>query len=76
MYILGKLIEQRDKNPDKVILVRDESLTYSEFDERTNRLARELILKGCTPGTIVALQRCDSFEFALDFYAIIKASCR
>lgn len=76
MYILDKLNEQIGKNPDKVILIRDESLTYREFDRRTNRLAQELILKGCTPGTIVALQRSDSFEFALDFYAIIKASCR
>lgn len=76
MYILDKLNEQVSKYPNKIILVRDESLTYSEFDRRTNRLAQKLILKGCTPDTIVALQRRDSFEFALNFYAIIKASCR
>lgn len=75
MYMLNMLKEQVSKNPDKLIVVRDESLTYSEFDRRTDLLARKLFISGCKPGTVIALQRRDSFEFALNFYAVLKASC-
>ena len=75
MYMLNMLKEQVSKNPDKLIAVRDESLTYSEFDRHTDLLARKLLISGCTPGTVIALQRKDSFEFALNFYAVLKASC-
>ncbi|MRH90134.1 amino acid adenylation domain-containing protein [Nocardia sp. SYP-A9097] len=50
-----------------------ETLTYAAFDERANRLARELIARGAGPDTVVGLAIRRSLELLIGMYAIVKA---
>ncbi|SDE69180.1 amino acid adenylation domain-containing protein, partial [Rhodococcus tukisamuensis] len=60
--------------PDAVALVFEgESLTYSEFDVRVNRLARHLISVGVGPESLVALAMRRSLEMMVGVYAVLKA---
>ncbi|WP_194813675.1 non-ribosomal peptide synthetase [Nocardia sp. XZ_19_385] len=60
--------------PDSVALeFGDETLTYGEFDDRANRLARLLIARGAGPDTVVGLCLRRGIELVVGMYAIIKA---
>ncbi|MET7771004.1 amino acid adenylation domain-containing protein [Nocardia sp. NPDC005366] len=60
--------------PDAVALEFDgESLTYRELDQRANRLARRLIVRGAAPDKVVALFLRRSIELVVGLYAIVKS---
>ncbi|GAA5052638.1 amino acid adenylation domain-containing protein [Nocardia callitridis] len=48
------------------------SLTYREFDQLTNRLARLLIAQGAGPDTVVGLRLPRGIELVVGMYAIVK----
>ncbi|MDV6301096.1 MULTISPECIES: non-ribosomal peptide synthase/polyketide synthase [Rhodococcus] len=60
--------------PEASALVYDtEHLTYREFDERVNRLARHLVSLGVGPERTVGLAIDRSVEMMVGMYAILKA---
>ncbi|MFC7446955.1 amino acid adenylation domain-containing protein, partial [Rhodococcus daqingensis] len=66
--------DQVSRTPDSVALTFDgESLTYSEFDARVNRLARRLMAEGVGAESLVALAMRRSFDLLIGMYAVIKA---
>ncbi|MER2223102.1 MAG: amino acid adenylation domain-containing protein, partial [Rhodococcus sp. (in: high G+C Gram-positive bacteria)] len=59
---------------DSVALVHGlESLTYAEFDDKVNRLARHLIGLGVGPESLVALGMRRSIDLVIGMYAVAKA---
>ncbi|MGN5235876.1 non-ribosomal peptide synthase/polyketide synthase [Rhodococcus sp. SJ-3] len=71
------LAEFRDRaaaTPDATALVYEsESLTYGEFAQRANSLARELIDRGVGPESLVGLSVRRSLELLVGMYAILEA---
>nr|WP_279635370.1 AMP-binding protein [Rhodococcus koreensis] len=65
---------QAAATPDAVALVFDDRrLTYAEFDEQTDRLARHLIRNGVGPESVVAVGMRRSIDLLVAVYAIVKA---
>jgi len=72
--------QQARRTPDAVALVgpaladdeRDEEWSYAELDAAANRLARELIARGVTPGSLVGLGLERSPEMVAAQLAILK----
>lgn len=63
------------RTPDKVAVnCGDEQLTYSELDERAERLARELQRSGVGPESLVAVLLDRSVELVVVLLGILKAS--
>nr|WP_306307793.1 non-ribosomal peptide synthetase [Nocardia transvalensis] len=61
-------------HPDRVAVVYEgDELTYREFDERVNRLARELISRGVGAESFVALGIRRSLDLVVAMYAVITA---
>lgn len=61
-------------NPDNVAIQDSEkSITYKEFNHRTNLLAHELIDRGIQTNDIVAVHMDRSVDFMLSVFAIMKA---
>ncbi|MDI9916925.1 non-ribosomal peptide synthetase [Rhodococcus sp. IEGM 1379] len=66
--------EQVAAHSDSVALVHGhESLTYAEFDDKVNRLARHLIGLGVGPESLVALGMRRSIDLVIGMYAVVKA---
>ncbi|RSM65099.1 non-ribosomal peptide synthetase [Kibdelosporangium aridum] len=66
--------EQVARTPDAVALTFDgASLTYREFDERVDRLARVLAASGVGPESVVGLAIPRCVELVVGMYAIIRA---
>ncbi|MEU1994414.1 amino acid adenylation domain-containing protein [Nocardia gamkensis] len=62
------------RHPDEVAVVHlDRRLTYREFDERVNRLARVLIDHGVGAETLVGLAVRRSLDLVVGMYAILTA---
>lgn len=62
------------RNPNKTAFVfKDRRLTYSEFDERVNRLANGLISKGYSPGDHIAILAFNCIEYFEILFALAKA---
>ncbi|MFC9898430.1 amino acid adenylation domain-containing protein [Nocardia sp. NPDC127579] len=60
--------------PDSVAVeFGDDALTYGEFDERANRLARLLIARGAGPDSTVGLCLRRGVDLVVGMYAIVKA---
>ncbi|MGW0250600.1 amino acid adenylation domain-containing protein [Nocardia goodfellowii] len=60
--------------PDSVALeFGAETMTYAEFDDQANRLARLLIARGAGPDTLVGLCLRRGIELVVGMYAIVKA---
>ncbi len=60
--------------PDAVALeFEGQTLTYREFAERVNRLARLLVARGAGPDSVVALYMRRGIDLVLGMYAIIEA---
>ncbi|WP_194290085.1 non-ribosomal peptide synthetase [Nocardia macrotermitis] len=60
--------------PNRIAISYENSeLTYQQFDERANRLARHLISQGVGPNTLVALAIHRSPELLIGMYAILTA---
>ena len=65
---------QVERTPDKIaIIFKDQQLTYREFNERANCLARELRNQGIGPDTIVAIMIERSLEMMVGLMAILKS---
>ncbi|WP_280381699.1 non-ribosomal peptide synthetase, partial [Nocardia wallacei] len=61
-------------HPDRVAVVYEGAeLTYREFDERVNRLARHLISQGVGPESLVGLAVRRSLDLVVGMYAIVTA---
>ncbi|MGV9413633.1 non-ribosomal peptide synthase/polyketide synthase [Nocardia sp. NPDC003693] len=72
--LAGLFADRAALSPARVALdFEGEILTYSAFDERANRLARELISRGAGPDTVVALAMRRSHELLVGMYAVVKA---
>ncbi|WP_343943877.1 amino acid adenylation domain-containing protein [Pseudonocardia zijingensis] len=62
------------RTPDTTALVFEgESVTYGELNARANRLARSLIARGVTRGSVVAVVLERSIELLVALYAVHKA---
>ncbi|WP_067720863.1 non-ribosomal peptide synthetase [Nocardia yamanashiensis] len=78
--LAGWFADQAARTPDAVALVADtgpdadpEILTYRQFSERVNRLARHLIGSGVGPGVRVALSMRRSTHLLVGMYAVTVA---
>ncbi|WP_051775464.1 non-ribosomal peptide synthetase [Paenibacillus tyrfis] len=66
--------EQADRTPDQVAVVFEEKrLTYSELNEKANRLARTLRAEGVGPDQFVGIMAERSLEMIVGIMAILKA---
>lgn len=72
---LDKLFEEQVKRtPDATALKQDGiSLSYSDLNERANRLAHCLLTKGVQPGDNIGLHASRSFNMIVGMYGILKA---
>lgn len=76
---LHQLLEERvKKEPDRIALVSEESLqawqlTFRELNERANRLARLMQLRGVKPGSIVAMLVDRCLGMMVGIWGILKA---
>jgi amino acid adenylation domain-containing protein len=67
---------QAERSPDSVaVVLRDQTLTYGELDQRSNRLARLLKSAGCKRGDRVAFAIPKSPTALLAVIGILKADC-
>ncbi|MBQ2917446.1 MAG: AMP-binding protein [Clostridia bacterium] len=65
--------EQVELNPDKIAIVFDDNkLTYREFNEKANKLARHLKYKGVQPQDKVVLLTDKSIDLYVSIMAILK----
>ncbi|WP_083868826.1 non-ribosomal peptide synthetase [Nocardia niigatensis] len=72
--LAGLFADRAAASADRVALdYEGETLTYAAFDERANRLARELIARGAGPDTPVGLAIRRSLDLLVGMYAIVKA---
>jgi long-chain acyl-CoA synthetase len=73
--MLEKLLERTAQViPDKPALIAgSREVSYREFDERTQVLARGMLTLGLKPGDSVALHLSNSIETALSYFACFKA---
>ncbi|WP_312033990.1 non-ribosomal peptide synthase/polyketide synthase [Rhodococcus sp. 3A] len=72
---LASLFDMRvGADPDRIAVVFDtDELTYTEFDDRVNRLARRLIEQGVGPESVVAVAMRRSVDLLVAIYAVVKA---
>ena len=72
---LGHLLRERAKENPRAEFLRfpEGSLTYSDVEERTNRLANVLLERGVSPGDRVAVMMRNGQGFPLAWLAIAKA---
>ncbi|WP_260639566.1 non-ribosomal peptide synthetase [Streptomyces angustmyceticus] len=72
--IVRMLAEQAARTPAATALVHgDESVSYRELDERSNRLARELIARGIGPEDLVAVAAAPSVDLVTGLLGVLKA---
>ncbi|MEW6234627.1 MAG: amino acid adenylation domain-containing protein [Candidatus Omnitrophota bacterium] len=68
--------KQAAKTPGAVAVIHgDESLTYRELDERSNRLARFLLTQRLESESLVGVMLDRSLEMAVALVGILKAGC-
>jgi amino acid adenylation domain-containing protein len=68
--------EQAERRPDSVaVVLRDQTMTYGELDQRSNRLARSLKAAGCQRGDRVAFAIPKSPTALVAVIGILKADC-
>jgi long-chain acyl-CoA synthetase len=62
--------------PDRPALRQEGSgLTYSQFNEKANRVATGLLSMGLRPGEHVALYAPNSIDWVVFYYGVLKAGC-
>ncbi|MCK4258963.1 MAG: amino acid adenylation domain-containing protein [Halanaerobiales bacterium] len=73
--MIHELFEEKVKlRPDNTALVFEEQkLTYQEFNEKANQLARRLRKQGVKPDSIVAIVTKRSVEMLIGIFAVLKA---
>ncbi|HLI86689.1 MAG TPA: amino acid adenylation domain-containing protein [Bryobacteraceae bacterium] len=77
MRALHQLFAQRARTQPEVtaIVSGPEKVSYGEFEDATNRLARLLIAAGCHPGDRVALLVPKSIAAIAGMFGALKAGC-
>ncbi|MGE5343492.1 MAG: amino acid adenylation domain-containing protein [Candidatus Omnitrophota bacterium] len=67
--------DQVERTPDRIAVIDSSShgLSYRELDERSNRLANELIRKGIEPDMIVGIKIARSMEMIAGILGILKS---
>jgi len=66
--------QQVERTPQAIALVfNDQSITYTELNERANRLAHHLIRLGVQPDSLVAICVHCSFDMIVGVLAVLKA---
>ena len=65
--------DQAARTPDRLIVCNDDSMTYHELDERSNRLAGFLVANGVKPEQIVGLFMERSLDLLVGLMAILKS---
>src|SRR5437764_4254780 len=74
MNVPAALNRSRTRNPQKLAIVYGEqSWTFAEFDEVTDRVAGNLRMAGLGPGDRVAFHLLNGPELALGYIACLKA---
>jgi len=70
-------VEQRVARCPDAIAIRfgEQALTYGEFNQRANRLARLLLARGVTPGSRVVLYLPRGIDLIVATVATLKAGC-
>jgi amino acid adenylation domain-containing protein len=66
---------QAERRPEAVALIMDETLTYGELEQASNRLARLLREAGCRQGDRVCLFLPKSPYAIVSMLAVLKAGC-
>jgi amino acid adenylation domain-containing protein len=59
----------------RAIVFNDESITYSQLEEQSNRLGRMLMAQGCKRGDRIALFVPKSIEAVIGMLGVLKAGC-
>lgn len=73
MNIINLFEHQVDTNPDAVALTyKSEKISYSELNQKVNKLAHYLVELGCKPNTVVAVCMEKSPDLFISMLAIIK----
>ena len=75
-FVHDVILQSCERNPGKVALVDtscDRRLTYSEYAELVESLARGLVSAGLAPGEVVAIFLPNSWEFAIAYHAATHA---
>jgi long-chain acyl-CoA synthetase len=68
------LTESAAQHPDRpAVRLDDRALTYAELDDASARLAALLVDRGVRPGDAVGLMLPNTIEFAIAYYAILRA---
>ena len=71
---LTELLTRRELDPHRPALIHDGvEISYAEFEERTNRVARQLISRGVGPGDVVAVGLERSIGSVVAVFGVIKA---
>ncbi|NGQ96170.1 amino acid adenylation domain-containing protein [Brevibacillus sp. SYP-B805] len=70
-----QMFEKRaEQDPDRIaLLLNEEALTYGELNRRANQLARHLITRGVSTGTLVGISFERSFDMIVSMLAVFKA---
>ncbi|MFZ2510976.1 MAG: amino acid adenylation domain-containing protein, partial [Gordonia sp. (in: high G+C Gram-positive bacteria)] len=68
------LLRQRDLDPTHLALIADgEELTYEEFEQRTDRVARSLLRRGVQPEDVVAIAADRSIDSVVATWGVVKS---
>ncbi|APU21348.1 non-ribosomal peptide synthetase [Actinoalloteichus sp. GBA129-24] len=70
----GAFEAQVERDPDRLAVIGEqETLSYSEFNRRANRLAHWLVEQGAGPEQVVAVRIPRSVELMVAIFAVVKA---
>lgn len=74
MQLIGDVLRLNAKRyPDKkAVIMRDDSLTFSQLNKQANQLANGLLWLGIRPGDKVALLAFNCLEYVFIQYAVVK----
>ncbi|WP_369635427.1 amino acid adenylation domain-containing protein, partial [Nocardia sp. JMUB6875] len=74
MFLHQGFDAQAARTPNaRALVFGDTELTYAEFSERANRMARFLIAQGVGPESLVVLAMSRSVELVVAMYAVLRA---
>ena len=76
LFVHDVVLKSCRRNPGKIALVDtscDRRLTYAEYGELVESLARGLVSAGLAPGEVVAIFLPNSWEFAITYHAATLA---